>query len=89
MIPTINDGDYVVFRAVQGEDECKDGDIVVATIEDFEATIIKRVSVVYGSMSLKSDNEEYPFYNIGQYRHKIKIVGKAFKVLRTIDLPAR
>jgi SOS-response transcriptional repressor LexA len=88
MNPILYDGDYVVFRPVQGDDECKDGDIVVAILEDFEAVMIKRVSVAYDSMLLKSDNDEYPFYNIGQDRHKIKIVGKAFKVVRTINLPA-
>jgi SOS-response transcriptional repressor LexA len=86
MNPTIYDGDYVLFRAVKNEGECVDGDIVVAFIEEFQSVVIKRVSVNFGSVTLKSDNEEYPFYNIGQYRHKIKIVGKAFKILRTIDL---
>jgi len=88
MNPILYDGDYVVFRPVQGDDECMDGDIVVAIIEDFDAVMIKRVSVAYDDMVLKSDNDEYPFYNIRQYRHKIKIVGKAIKVVRTLDLPA-
>ncbi len=73
----INDGDVVVIRETAAAD---DGDIVVALIEDQEATL-KRFYRRSGSIALEAANPAYETRVLPE--HKVKVQGKLVGLIRT------
>ncbi|MEY8831149.1 transcriptional repressor LexA [Sedimentitalea sp. XS_ASV28] len=73
----INDGDVVVIRETAA---ANDGDIVVALIEDQEATL-KRFYRRNGSIALEAANPAYETRVLPE--HKVKVQGKLVGLIRT------
>lgn len=73
----INDGDVVVIRETAAAD---DGDIVVALVEDHEATL-KRFFRRSGAIALEAANPAYETRILPE--HKVKVQGKLVGLIRT------
>lgn len=73
----INDGDVVVIRETAAAD---DGDIVVALVEDHEATL-KRFFRRSGAIALEAANPAYETRVLPE--HKVKVQGKLVGLIRT------
>lgn len=73
----INDGDVVVIRETSAAD---DGDIVVALVEDHEATL-KRYYRRGGSIALEAANPAYETRVLPE--HKVKVQGRLVGLIRT------
>jgi len=73
----INDGDVVIIRETAGADN---GDIIVALVEDHEATL-KRFRRVGGSVALEAAN---PAYETRVFRDdQVKVQGRLVGLIRT------
>lgn len=75
MFPEINDGDVVL---VQSTNVAQNGDVVVATVDDNEATV-KRLRRVGGDVYLQPANPAYPIIR----GKDITVVGRVTSLLRT------
>lgn len=73
----INDGDVVVIRETAAAD---DGDIVVALVENHEATL-KRFFRRSGAIALEAANPAYETRVLPE--HKVKVQGKLVGLIRT------
>lgn len=73
----INDGDVVVIRETSAAD---DGDIVVALVDDHEATL-KRFYRRNGAIALEAANPAYETRLLPE--HKVKVQGKLVGLIRT------
>lgn len=73
MLPTIREGDYVIFIA---DGKYKSGDVVIINNE-FGESMVKRYRIKEGSPLLCSDNPDYPCFKPNeQYR----IIGKVVDI---------
>jgi repressor LexA len=75
MFPEINDGDVVL---VQSTNVAQNGDVVVATVDDNEATV-KRLRRVGGDVYLQPANPAYPIIR----GKDINVVGRVTSLIRT------
>lgn len=75
MFPEINDGDVVL---VQSTNVAQNGDVVVATVDDNEATV-KRLRRVGGDVYLQPANSAYPIIR----GKDITVVGRVTSLIRT------
>lgn len=75
MFPEINDGDVVL---VQSTNVAQNGDVVVATVDDNEATV-KRLRRVGGDVYLQPANPAYPIIR----GKDITVVGRVTSLIRT------
>jgi repressor LexA len=75
MFPEINDGDVVL---VQSTNVAQNGDVVVATVDDNEATV-KRLRRAGGDVYLQPANPAYPIIR----GKDINVVGRVTSLIRT------
>ncbi|MCS7225075.1 MAG: XRE family transcriptional regulator [Armatimonadetes bacterium] len=70
MLPTLQEGDYV---GIKKQSTAASGDIVVATLDDFDEVTIKRFRKSGTDIELVPDNPEFPVYSSRQ--HRIRLIG--------------
>jgi repressor LexA len=74
----IMDGDYVLIRP---QNTARDGDIVVAQVEENAVTLKRFYREKNGRIRLQPANPNYP----PQYYDEVRIQGKAIGVIRRLD----
>ena len=79
MLPTIRNGDYVIFVPTT---EIKNGDIVIVRNE-WNEVILRRYRVKNGEVFLTSDNPEYPTVRLSD---DCRIIGRAVKKVRVEEV---
>lgn len=79
MLPTIRDGDYVIFVPTT---EVKSGDIVIVRNE-WNEVVLRRYRVKNGEVFLTSDNPEYPTVKPND---EYRIIGRVVKKVRVEEV---
>ena len=79
MLPTIRDGDYVIFVPTT---EVKSGDIVIVRNE-WNEVVLRRYRVKNGEVLLTSDNPEYPTVKPND---EYRIIGRVVKKVRVEEV---
>ncbi len=70
MVPTLQEGDYVGIRK---QPMASSGDLVVATLDDFDEVTIKRLQKSGSEIRLVPDNPEFSAYS--SLQHRVRLIG--------------